>query len=478
MQERLEASRAGPMEAPPSLPSAFVEALGSALRGDVVAPGDAEYDDARQVYNAMIQRRPGAIARAADVADVIACVNAVRDAGVRLAIRGGGHSASGMGTVDGGVVLDLGRLKSVRVDPEARTVRVGGGCLWGDVDHATHPFGLAVPAGLIASTGVGGLTLGGGTGHLTRSCGLTIDNLLEADVVLADGSLVTVSADRHPDLFWALRGGGGNFGVVTSFLFRAHPVRNVIAGPTFWVLEHAEDALRAFQTFILDAPEELNGFFAFLTVPAEPPFPEDLYGRKVAGVVWCHNGSQESFDRLTRPLLAGLEPLLHAPHEMPFPMLQSLFDPLNPPGLQQYWRGGFMPELGDEAIRLHVRHGATLPTPASIVHLYPLNGAAARVAQEDTAYHHRDAVWSQIIAGVDADPASAELLRAWVVGYHEALHPHSTGAGYVNFLMDEEGQERIQATYGANYQRLREVKRRYDPDNLFRINQNIPPAPE
>ncbi|MGB8714958.1 MAG: BBE domain-containing protein, partial [Rhodanobacteraceae bacterium] len=238
------------------------------------------------------------------------------------------------------------------------------------------------------------------------------------------------------------------------------------------------DALRAFQAFIRDAPEELNGFFAFLTVPDESPFPEDLHGRKVAGAVWCHNGSQESFDRLTRPLLADVEPLLHAPHEMPFPVLQSLFDALNPPGLQQYWRGDYLPELGDEAIRLHVLHGATLPTPGSIVHLYPLNGAAARVAQEDTAYHHRDAVWSQIIAGVDPDPANAGLLRDWVVGYHEALRPHSAGAGYVNFLMDDEGEQRIRAAYGTNYQRLRQVKRRYDPDNVFRINANIPPAPE
>jgi len=346
------------------------------------------------------------------------------------------------------------------------------------VDHATHPFGLAVPGGIIAGTGAGGLTLGGGSGHLTRRWGLTIDNLLEADVVLADGTFVTASADEHPDLFWALRGGGGNFGVVTSFLFRAHPVRNVIGGPTFWDLARAEEALRAFQAFMRTAPEELNAFFAFVSVPPEPPFPEALHGRRVAGAVWCYDGSQVAFERLTRPLLAELEPLLHLPHEMPFPALQSLFDPLNPAGLQQYWRGDFMPELGDEAIRLHAQHGATLPTPSSIVHLYPLDGAAARVGQGDTAYRHRDAQWSQIIAGVDPDPARAESLREWVVGYHRALHPHSTGAAYVNFMMEDEDEERIQATYGDNYRRLRQVKRRYDPDNLFRINQNIPPAPE
>ena len=462
-------------QAETKLPDGFVAALRAGLRGQLLTRADAGYDAARAVYNAMIQRYPGAIAQVADVADVIACVNAARAAGVLVAVRGGGHNAGGLGVVDGGLVIDLRGLHGVRVDPRARTVRVEGGATWGDVDHATHPFGLATPCGFISTTGVGGLTLGGGTGNLTRSCGLTIDNLISADVVLADGRMVTTSADEHPDLFWALRGGGGNFGIVTSFLFRTHPVSTVVGGPTFWALEQAENALRGFQELIEHAPEELGGFFAFLTVPPVPPFPEALHGRKVAGVVWCFNGRQEAFNRIVKPLISAVPPLLHAPHELPFPALQSFFDPLYPAGLQWYWRADFMGKLSDEAIREHVRLGATLPTGHSTVHLYPLNGAAARVGAGDTAYRHRDAFWSQVIVGVDPDPGKVETLRDWTIGYYDALHPFSTGAAYVNFMMDE-GVDRVRATYGANYDRLAQIKRQYDPDNFFRMNQNVPPA--
>jgi hypothetical protein len=457
------------------LPEGFLEALRTGLRGTVLTPEDAGYDEARAVYNGMIQRRPGAIARVVDVADVIACVNAARAAGVLVAVRGGGHNAGGLGVVDEGLVIDLRALRGIRVDPRARTVRVEGGATWGDVDHATHPFGLATPCGFISTTGVGGLTLGGGSGYLTRSGGLTIDNLISADVVLADGRMVTASADEHPDLFWALRGGGGNFGIVTSFLFRAHPVSTVIGGPTFWALEQAGDALRGFQDLIEHAPEELGGFFTFNVVPPVPPFPEALHGRKVAGVVWCYNGRQEAFDQIVNPLVSAVPPLLHAAQELPYPALQSFFDPLFPAGLQWYWRADFMGKLTDEAIREHVRQGATLPTGHSMVHLYPLNGAAARVGAGETAYRHRDALWSQVIVGVDPDPGKAKVLRDWTVGYYEALHPFSTGAAYVNFMM-EEGAERVRATYGANYDRLATIKRRYDPDNFFRVNQNVPPA--
>jgi hypothetical protein len=457
------------------LPETFTQSLRAALRGTLLLPGDPGYDDARAVYNGMIQRHPAAIAQVVDVADVIACVDAARAAGIVVSVRGGGHNAGGLGVVDGGLVVDLRHLRGIRVDPRARTVRVEGGATWGDVDHATHPFGLATPCGFISTTGVGGLTLGGGSGYLTRSCGLTIDNLIGADVVLADGSLVTASADEHADLFWALRGGGGNFGIVTSFLFRAHAVKTVIGGPTFWALEQSEDALRAFQDLIERVPEELGGFFAFTTVPPAPPFPAALHGRKVAAVIWCYNGPQKAFDRIVEPLVAAVKPLLHAPHELPFPALQSFFDPIYPAGLQWYWRADFMGRLSDEAIREHARHGATMPTAHSTMHLYPLNGAAARVGAGDTAYRHRDALWSQIIVGVDPDPSKAEALRDWTVGYHEALHPYSTGAAYVNFMMDE-GADRIRKTYGPNYDRLAEIKKRYDPQNFFRVNQNIPPA--
>jgi FAD/FMN-containing dehydrogenase len=455
----------------------FIEGLKGALRGEIVQPGDASYDAVRAVYNGMIDRRPGAIAQVADVADVMACVRAARDAGVKLAVRGGGHNAGGLGTVDDGLVVDMRRLRGIRVDAKARTVRVEAGATWGDVDHATHPFGLAVPCGFISTTGVGGLTLGGGSGYLTRSCGLTVDNLLGADVVLADGRMVTANTDENPDLFWALRGGGGNFGIATSFLFRAHPVSTVVGGPTFWSIDQSEAALKGFQELIGSAPEELGGFFAFVTVPPIPAFPAALHGRKVAAVVWCYNGNKDAFDRIVAPLVNDLKPLLHGPGEMPYPMLQSFFDPLYPSGLQWYWRADFMPKLSDEAIREHAKWGATLPTGHSTMHLYPMNGAAAQVPAGDTAYRHRDALWSQNIVGVDPDPANAKLLKEWTVAYYDALHPFAKdGAAYVNFMM-EEGPERIRATYGANYERLAQIKRKYDPNNLFRVNQNIPPAP-
>ena len=475
MQERPRVPPGRPAWPAPALPDAFVDALRAALRGDVLAPVDDGYEDARPVYNAMIQRHPGAIARVADAADVMACVDAARDAGIATAVSGGGHNVAGLGTSDGGLVLDLSRLRGIRVDPRARTVRVDGGCLWGDVDHATHPFGLAVPCGFVSTTGVAGLTLGGGIGYLARSCGLTLDNLLSADVVLADGSFVTASADEHPDLFWALRGGGGNFGVVTSFLFRAHPVRNVIGGPTFWDLDRSEDVLRAFQELMTHAPEELGGYFSLNGVPPIPDFPEELHGRNVAAVIWCHNGDKDSFDEAVAPLLAEVEPLLHGAQEMPFPVMQSLFDPLIPAGLQQYWKADYFGSLDDDAITEHARQGPDLPTPLSQMHLYPVNGAAARVDREATAYWHRDALWCQNVIGIDPDPANAERIREWAVRYHDALHPYSTGAGYVNFMM-EEGPSRVEATYGGNFERLREVKRRYDPHNFFRTNQNIPPA--
>lgn len=452
-----------------------IEGLRGSLRGTLIAPGDSGYDEARAVYNAMIDKRPGAIVRVADVADVITCVDLARTAGIALAVRGGGHNAGGLGVADDALVVDLRDLDGIRVSPKARTVRVEGGAVWGAVDHATHPFEMAVPCGFVSTTGVGGLTLGGGSGYLSRQYGLTIDSLLSADVVLADGRFVTASADEHADLFWALRGGGSNFGIVTSFLFRAHPVNNVIGGPTFWAMEQAEAALSAFQELMMGAPEELGAFFAFLKVPPVELFPKELHGRNVCGVVWCHNGSQESFNQLVTPLVTEIPPLLHAPHELPYPALQSFFDPLLPAGLQWYWRADFMGPLSGEAIAAHARHGATLPTADSTVHLYPLNGAASRVAADETAYRHRDAMWSQVIVGVDPNPAQAAKLRDWAVGYYDALHSYSSGGAYVNFMMDE-GTDRVRASYGANYSRLEQVKRRYDPENLFRVNQNIPPA--
>src|SRR5436190_12892281 len=309
----------------------------------------------------MIDKRPALIARCRDTADVIAAVNHARAEGLTLAVRGGGHNGAGLGSVDDGLVVDLSPMRGIRVDPEASTVRAQGGCTWGDVDHATHAFGLATPSGIISTTGVGGLTLGGGLGHLTRSCGLAIDNLLEADVVLADGSLVRASEDSHPDLFWAIRGGGGNFGVVTSFLFRLHPVGMVNAGPTLWPMERASEVLRWYREFLPSAPEELNGFFAFLTVPPAAPFPDELHMQKMCGVVWCHTGSEEEATAALAPARA-LEPALYGVQPMPFPAIQSAFDALYSPGDQWYWRADLVKEIPDEAVERHVEHASKLPT--------------------------------------------------------------------------------------------------------------------
>ncbi|MDH6223515.1 FAD/FMN-containing dehydrogenase [Streptomyces sp. MJP52] len=457
---------------------AALEKLRETMRGEVVAPGDTDYDEARSVYNAMIDRHPAAVARCVDVGDVRTVLSLARDTGAELTVRGGGHSGPGLGVADGAVTLDLSPMRWVRVDPQARTAQVGGGSQLGDLDHAAHTFGLGLPSGINSTTGVSGLTLGGGHGHLTRRFGLTIDSLLSADVVLADGSFVTASEDEHPDLFWALRGGGGNFGVVTGFTFRLHQVDTVTVGLTAWPVDRVSDVLRWYREFLPAAPEELSGFYAAMTVPPGPPFPEEMYGRTVSAVVWCWSGEQEG-DRLDRLLAAVDEPAPPAFHftaPMPLPALQSMFDALLPKGLQWYWRGDFFDGVPDAAVELHQRFGQDIPTDLSTMHLYPVDGAAHRVGADDTAWAYRDAVWSAVYAGIDPDPANAGALRRWCTDYWEALHPYSMGGGYVNFIGEHEGTERVRATYRSHYDRLAAVKHAYDPENLFHRNQNVAPA--
>ena len=447
----------------------------SNLRGSVIEPGDKDYDEARKVYNGMIHKRPGLIARCVDVADVIQSVNFARDQDLLLAIRSGGHNAGGLGICDDGLVIDLAPMKYTRVDPTARTVTVGGGCTWGDVDHATHVFGLATPSGIISTTGVGGLTLGGGIGHLTRKCGLTIDNLISADVVLANGNFVKANADENSDLFWAIRGGGGNFGVVTSFTFRLHPVDTIYGGPMLYELSEAAGVMKWYRELIHGAPDDLNGFFAFMTVPPAPPFPEHLRLKKMCGVVWTYSGSLTKADETFKPIRAFKKAALDLVGPLPQPALQSMFDALYPPGLQWYWRADFVNELSDEAIAQHIRFGNALPSTHSTMHLYPINGAASRVGKHDTAWNYRDATWAQVMVGVDPDPANNEKTISWTKSYYDALHPYSAGGAYVNFMMDE-GEERVKATYGDNYERLVAIKDKFDPNNLFRVNQNIKPT--
>lgn len=453
---------------------ATLSTLGEQIRGRLMAPGDPEYDNARRVFNGMIDRHPGAIARCADVADVLTAVRMAGERDLLVAIRGGGHNAGGLGVCDDGLVIDLSALRGIRVDAEARTARVDGGCIWSDVDHATHAFGMATPSGFFSSTGVAGLTLGGGSGHLTRRYGLTIDNLLSADVVLADGRLVHANEDEHPDLFWALRGGGGNFGVVTSFEFRLQPVDRVFGGPTFWPLDRTREVVQWYRDFILEAPEDLNGFLAFMTVPPVAPFPEALHGQKVCAVVWCWTGPAGRADEAFAPVRAT-KPLLFGVQEMPFPVLQNSFDAFYPPGLQWYWRADFVEAIPDEAIDRHLEFAAKLPTPHSAIHLYPIDGAAHRVDRHATAFSHREANWSQVIVGVDPDPRNRDRIIRWTREYSDAVHPFGAGGAYVNFLMGDEGHTRIRATYRDNFDRLVEVKRRYDPQNRFRVNQNIAP---
>ena len=444
----------------------------SQIRGSIILPESEDFDESRKVYNAMIDKNPGMIVRCVDAADVIACVNYARENDILLAVRGGGHNGGGLGICDGGMVIDLSGIKFVRVNPSDNTVRVGGGNVWGEVDHGTHPFGLAVPAGIISTTGVGGLTLGGGVGHLTRRYGLTIDNLLEADMVLADGSFVTVNSSENQDLYWAIRGGGGNFGVVTSFKFQAHPVKKVIGGPTLWPIERTEEIMEWYHGFIHNADEDLNGFIATMVIPG-PPFPEFLHMNKYCGIVWCYTGDPSEFDAIFEQVRAK-DPVFEHVGEMPYPAIQTLFDGLMPPGLQWYWRADFFSEIGPEARANHKKYGSMIPTPLSQMHMYPLSGAASRPAATDTPWAYRDAKYAGVFVGVDPDPANAEKITKWAKEYQEALHPFSSGGAYTNFMMDE-GQDRVKASYGKNYTRLVDIKTQYDPGNLFRMNQNIRP---
>jgi len=447
----------------------------SDLHGILIQPQDSEYDVARKIYNGMFDKHPSLIAKCADVADVVTSVNFARENNLLVAIKGGGHNAAGLGSVDGGLVIDLSMMNRVVADPEEQKAMVEGGCTLGLMDEATNVFQMAIPSGILSTTGIGGLTLGGGLGHLTRQFGLSIDNLLEAHVVLANGKSVITNANTYEDLFWAIRGGGGNFGVVTSFIFRTHFLNNVYAGPMLWEMDEAKAIMKWYRKFITEAPEDINGFFAFLTVPPAPPFPEHLHLKKMCGIVWCYTGPMERAEEALREIRNFRTPALDFVGNIPFPALQSMFDGFYPPGHQWYWKADFVKELSDKAIDLHVEHGSQLPTMQSTMHLYPINGAASKIPKNATAWNYRDSNWASVIVGVDPDPKNRDLITNWARAYWDALHPYSAGGAYINFMMDE-GEDRIKATYGENYDRLVAIKNKYDPDNLFRVNQNIKPG--
>jgi FAD/FMN-containing dehydrogenase len=454
---------------------ARLEQFREGIRGTLTTPDDDGYDTARRVYNAMIDRRPAAIVQPANAGDVMAAVRFAGDNGLTVAIRGGGHSVPGFGTCDDGVVVDLASRRGVRIDPRTQTARVEGGATWGDLNAAAYPFGLATTGGIISTTGVSGLTLGGGIGYLARGLGLSCDNLLSADVIAGDGSFHVASEKDDAELYWAIRGGGGNFGVVTSLEFRLSPVQDIYGGPMFFELDKAGDLLRFYREFITDAPEKLGCFPAYQIAPPLPFIPEERHGEPFIAMVTCWAGSLDEGEKMLQPIRDVAPRVAEMVGPMPYPALNSAFDALVPPGLQHYWKANFVTELTDDAIAAHLEHGPKVPVVNSTMHIYPINGACHRVGAEDTAFAYRDATFATVIAGMWPDPADNEANIAWVKDYYAATAPHSESGGYVNF-MAEDDQSRIRDNYRGNYDRLAAAKRRYDPGNLFRHNQNIQPA--
>lgn len=451
-----------------------IESLRSSLGGALVAEGDVRYDEARVVYNAMIDRRPAAVVRCGATEDVVALVRAAAESGTDLAVRGGGHSVPGFGTADGALVADLGGLTSVVVDPASATAEVGGGATWGMFNEAAAEYGLATTGGIISTTGVGGLTLGGGIGYLARGYGLSCDNLLSAEVVLADGRVVTASADEEPELFWALRGGGGNFGVVTRFRFQLHPVSEIYGGPMFFELADGPAVLAYFADYIRTAPREFGGFPAFQIAPPLPFVPEDRAGEPFVAVVFCINGPAADAEKMVQGFRDVATPVAEMVGPMPYPTMNGLFDGLVPPGLQHYWKAAFLDEITPGSLDAHMQHGSLVPTVNSTVHFYPINGACHDVPSDATAFGHRDANFALVIAGMWPDPTENAANTAWVKDYHGAIEQFSQGGGYINFVSQDD-QPKASSNYGANYDRLRAVKRAYDPDNVFHLNQNIAP---
>jgi FAD/FMN-containing dehydrogenase len=453
---------------------ATIDDLRARVRGTVTTRDDDGYDEARTVYNAMIDRRPEVVVRAANVGDVLAAVDLARDRGLDLAVRGGGHSVAGFGTCEDGVVIDLSGMRGVRVDPAARTARAEGGATWGDLNAATHAFGLATTGGIISTTGVAGLTLGGGIGYLARGLGLSLDTLISADVVTADGRFLVASEREHEDLFWALRGGGGNFGVVTALEFRLAPVRDVYGGPMFFELADAGDVLRWYRDAIGEMPEAFGGFPAFQIAPPLPFIPEDRHGDTFLAFIGCWSGPLDEGETILKQLRDVAPIVAEMVGPLPYPALNAAFDALVPPGLQHYWKANFVKELTDDAIEAHLRHGPDVPAVNSTMHIYPIDGAVHRVAPDATAFGHRDANFATVIAGMWPDPGDNEANIRWVQDYAAATAPHSEEGGYINFMAADD-QHRAKANFGANHDRLVEVKRAYDPGNLFHLNQNIVP---
>lgn len=442
------------------------------LKGELVTPKSDRYAMFKRGYNAMIDHNPAVIIRCENIADILYCLEFGKTHNIPIAIRSGGHHLQGLGSADNCLVIDLALLNGIQVDLKFNTVRVEAGCLLGDIDHALAPFSKAFPTGNHSSIGISGLTLGGGFGHLSRAYGLTMDSLIEADIVLADGRLITTDQDNFPELFWAIRGGGGNFGIVISYLFELHPAGTIQGGPMLWPIEEARHIMPFYRDFILKAPKEISCYFAFLTIPQTPSYPEYLHLKKMCGLVWCNLGSPIKSNQAIEQFRDFKPPVLDYVDIMPYSQLQSLFDDLYPSGLQWHGKAIFLKDLSKEAIRQNVKYAKLLPTPQSFVHFYPINGACHNKKSTETAWDYRQANWSQLIAGVDPDPTNKHKISQWVNTYLSTIRPFTLKGEYLNFITTP-GQ--LEDSYGSNFEKLKKIKQKYDPRNLFRINQNIIP---
>ncbi len=461
-----------------ALQDGTIDALREAVGGQVVTPADADYDEARRVWNGMVDRRPAVVARCASTADVSAAVDFGREQGLLVSVRCGAHSTPGYSTCDGGIVIDLSPMKAVEVDPEARTAKVQGGATWADLDAATQEHGLAVTGGRVSDTGVGGLALGSGSGWLERMYGVTCESLLSAEVVAADGKVVRASADENPKLFFGLRGGGGNFGVVTEFEFRVHPVGPILtAGMLLYPRERAREVLRFYRDFIESAPDEVGGGAALLTAPPEPFVPADVQGKPALGIVFCYVGPIEDGAQVARKLKEGTSPLVDLVQPMPYAAMQQMLDAGSPTGIREYFKVAWLKGLSDEAIDVIIEQGERLPAPFGQLILAPMGGATARTDTSQMALNMPSAPWAYFCLSMWMDPAQDEQNVDWARGFAKATEAYGVGSPYPNFIEPDEGVKRLKESYGPEkYERLAALKREWDPENLFRLNQNITPA--
>lgn len=453
-----------------------IESFGEQLHGNVLRPSDEGYEEARTVWNAMIDKEPAVIARCTGVADVIAAVDFARDLDLPLAVKGGGHNVAGAAVCDDGVVIDLSPMNAVRVDPETQTAHVQAGATMADLDHETQAFGLATTGGIVSTTGVAGLTLGGGFGRLDRKYGLTIDNLLSVDVVTAEGELVHASETENPDLFWGLRGGGGNFGVVSSFEFQLHEVGpDVLAGRLIYPIEAATDVLSFYREFMTDAPDDVQCYAAFVQVPPLPEFPEPLHGQTVLVLVPFYAGDIEEGIEILQPLREVGDPVADTVRPQPYTVFQRGSDEIYQEGHRNYWKSHYLGGLSDEAIDTMVEYANPIPTPFTTVFLEWMGGAISRVDADATAFPHRDSTLSFTVAPKWTDPEQDDDLIEWAQEFHQSMAPYATDGVYANYL-DRDEADRVRSAYGENYDRLVGVKNEWDPENLFRMNQNIEPS--